>query len=225
MPRIKVCGVSDASFALGAAQRGVDYLGLVFANGSPRQVSPETAQSIVSAVIDSMRLDGSTTRPPQFVGVFVDHHADAIGEIASSAGLDVVQLHGDYDDSAVSALQTKGYKVWRLWAKGDDMAAGHEDAVLLDGRRGTTSGMADWSLVAPLKQANRRIVLAGGISATNIVDAMATGADVVDINSSLEIAPGVKSLYLLDKLLATIASSAQRRTDCGKAARVGWPMT
>ena len=210
MPRIKVCGVSDASFALGAARRGVDYVGFVFANGSPRRVAAEAARSVVAAVRDGMRRDCAATPPPRFVGVFVEHGADEIAEIASGVGLDVVQLHGDYDDRATAALKAKGYEVWRLFrAKEGDLASGCEDAVLLDGRRGTASGMADWSLVAPLKRAGRRVVLAGGISSANIVDAMATGADVVDVNSSLETAPGVKSLHLLDELLATIASSAR----------------
>jgi len=44
-------------------------------------------------------------------------------------------------------------------------------------------------------------VLAGGISASNITDAVATGADVIDVNSSIETSPGVKSLALLDELL------------------------
>ena len=56
--------------------------------------------------------------------------------------------------------------------------------------------------VAPLKAAGRRVVLAGGISAANIADAAATGADVIDVNSAIESAPGVKSLTLLDELLA-----------------------
>ena len=60
---------------------------------------------------------------------------------------------------------------------------------------------ADWSLVEPLRRAGRRVVLAGGISASNIADAVATGADVIDVNSSIETSPGVKSLALLDELL------------------------
>ena len=53
-----------------------------------------------------------------------------------------------------------------------------------------------------LKAAGRRVVLAGGISALNIGEAAATGADIVDVNSSLETAPGVKSADLLGALAA-----------------------
>ena len=89
----------------------------------------------------------------------------------------------------------------------DEMLQGRgmPDAVLLDGSDGKRSGgtgkRADWSLVLALKRAGRRVVLAGGISSANIADAMATGADVIDINSSIETAPGTKSTALLDELL------------------------
>ena len=59
--------------------------------------------------------------------------------------------------------------------------------------------------MAELKRLGRRVVLAGGISAANIAAAAATGADVIDVNSGIETAPGVKSVELLSELLAAFA--------------------
>lgn len=250
MPRIKVCGVTDAAFAVAAARRGVDYLGLIFAEGSPRQVTPEKAHEIVAHV----RADVGTSAvksTPRFVGVFVRHTPEGIVDVATRVGLDVIQLHGDYDDSAVTTLKKRGYEVWRLFnafgqvagadgVKDRDSSRGclrrklqqhevthrllagldllHEesleDTVLLDGRRGNESRRADWSLVAPLKESGRRVVLAGGISAENISAAIATGADVIDVNSSIETSPGVKSLALLDELLRSINFYAVPSNSC-----------
>lgn len=210
MPQLKVCGITDAAFAVEAARRGVRYLGLIFAERSPRRVAVGQACEIVAAV------RGADT--PRFVGVFVDHDAEEIGRIASCVGLDVIQLHGDYGAEAVAALKAKGYEVWRLCGDADVAVARDArpyrtvtqkrdipDAVLLDGRKGAQRGgtgvRADWSLVAPLKLAGRRVVLAGGISAANVAAASATGADILDVNSSIETSPGVKSLVLLDELL------------------------
>ena len=70
--------------------------------------------------------------------------------------------------------------------------------------------MADWSLVGELKRRGFRVVLAGGLSSGNLAIAAKTGADVLDVNSSLETSPGVKSVHLLDELLRiarTIATS------------------
>lgn len=198
MPQLKICGITDAAFAVEAAKRGIDYLGLIFAAGSPRRVTPEEAREIAAAA-----------RGPRFVGVFVEQSVEEIAHIAETVPLDVIQLHGDYGAEEVAALKEKGYEVWRLCGDIDGAAARERDApdaVLLDGRDGARSGgtgkLADWSRVAELKRAGCRVVLAGGISAANIAAAVATGADILDVNSSLETSPGKKSIRLLGEFLA-----------------------
>lgn len=208
MPRLKVCGITDAAFAVEAARRGVDCLGLIFAEGSPRRVTEVRAREIVGAV----RQAGFA---PRFVGVFVKHSVAEIAEIASRVGFEVIQLHGEYSSDEVASLKAQGYEVWRLHGPTTGRTGilpvdSCEDAVLLDGRRGTESHRADWSLVAPLKAVGRRVVLAGGISAANIADAVATGADVIDVNSAIESAPGVKSPALLAELLEAWACTTGR---------------
>ena len=216
VPLLKVCGITDAAFAVEAARRGVDYLGLIFAERSPRRVTVEQAREIVAAVRKTM----APVVPvlPRFTGVFVEHGAEDILRIAEAVRLEVIQLHGDYGAEKVAALKEKGFEVWKLF-DGNDVAVARDarpyraaeqerdapDALLLDGRKGAQCGgtgvRADWSLVGPLKRAGCRVVLAGGISAANIADAAATGADILDVNSSIETSPGVKSLALLDELL------------------------
>ena len=193
-PRIKVCGVTDPDFAAEAARRGVDYLGVIFAARSPRKVDGAKARQIAGAARAAR-----PESPPGIVGVFTDGSAAEIAEMAAAVSLDVIQLHGEFGDEVVSALKAAGYEVWRLYG------SGVEDAVLLDGRDGGKTGgtgkLADWALVGELKKKGLRVVLAGGLSAENCADAAATGADVLDFNSSLETSPGVKSLQKLNELL------------------------
>ncbi len=208
MPLLKICGINDAAFAVEAAKCGANYLGFIFAEGSPRRVTPEKAHAIIAAVDAALRSRETAAALPRFVGVFTSHDTDAIAETAKAAGVDIVQLHGDYGAAEVAALKAFGYEVWRLAPSFDGDFAG-EDAVLLDGRdgarRGGTGRLADWSRVASLQRAGRRVVLAGGISAANIAAAAATGADILDTNSALETAPGVKSPELLRELVAAKA--------------------
>ena len=195
-PKLKVCGINDAAFAAEAARRGVDYLGLIFAAKSPRRVTLGEAKAIKAAAPG-----------PRFVGVFVDTPVEMIVRIAESVPLDVVQLHGPYSDETVDELRRScrlPVGVWRLLGE----APGSEDAVLLDGRDGAKTGgtghRADWSLVPQLKSRGYRVVLAGGLSPENISAAAETGADVLDVNSSLETSPGVKSLERLEELLGRL---------------------
>ena len=197
MPRLKICGITNAAFAIEAARRNVDYLGFIFAAASPRRIAPETARAIASAV-----------KGPRFVGVFAGAQVDEILAVAGQLPIEVIQLHGKYGADAVAALKSRGFEVWRLY---DGTFAG-EDASLLDGRDGRRCGgtglLADWSLVTELKRASRRVVLAGGISAANIAAAVATGADIIDVNSSLETSPGVKSIEKMDEMLAEFRKAA-----------------
>ena len=197
MPGLKICGVRDAEFALEAVRMNASYIGFVFAEGSPRKISAETARDIVAKV-----------KGARFVGVFSGQGVLKILAIAEFVGLDVVQLHGCYSADDVAAIKARGYDVWRL-DSGDGPVG--EDAVLVDGRdgsrRGGTGKLADWSRVAELRREGRRVVLAGGISASNISAAIATGSDIIDVNSSLETSPGEKSVELLHQFMKAFNSS------------------
>ena len=195
MPAIKICGINDAVFARRAEALGADYLGFIFAEGSPRRVTPAQASGIAAA------LSGKAKK----VGVFTATSAHEILEIAKSVPLDVVQLHSlDYGADEIQKLKANGLEVWRL----------HEpcgaDAVLLDGaaggRCGGTGQLADWRRATELAASGVRVVLAGGISAENAAAAAATGCAVLDVNSSLETAPGVKSIERLEAFMSAVRS-------------------
>ena len=193
---LKICGITDGCFARAAAEGGVDYLGFIFASKSPRCVTPERAAEIVAAV--------RTVASPRMVGVFTPRPVADILCVADEVGFDVVQLHGRYAPADVAAVKASGREVWLL-DDGGDPGATVADGILIDGvkgdRLGGTGERSDWSRVAVVKAAGKKAILAGGLSVKNIADAYATGADVLDFNSSLETAPGVKSLDLLAPLL------------------------
>lgn len=210
-PRIKVCGVTDPGFAAEAARRGVDYLGAIFAAGSPRRVDGATARQIAAAARAAR-----PESPPRVVGVFTAGSAAEIAATAAAASLDSIQLHGEFGDDVVAELKGAGYEVWRLYGSAERRSpVDFEDAVLLDGRDGGKTGgtgrLADWALVGELKRRGFCVVLAGGLSAENCAAAAETGADVLDFNSSLEIEPGVKSLQKLDELFDRLAPSMKSR--------------
>ena len=191
MPKIKVCGINDAEFARRAEALGVDYLGFIFAEGSPRRVSPAQAAAIAAS------LKGRARR----VGVFTKAPTEEILEIARRVPLDVVQLHSvGYGADDVARLKACGLEVWRL----DEQCGA--DAVLLDGaaggRCGGTGRRADWGRAAELSASGVRVVLAGGISERNAASAAATGCAILDVNSSLEAAPGVKLAARLESFMS-----------------------
>ena len=200
---LKICGIADPVFACAAAKGGVDYLGFIFSSKSPRCVTPERAAEIVSAVRGGRPI-------PRMVGVFTLRPVADVLRVADEVGFDVVQLHGRFTPEDVAAVKASGREVWLLDDGGDPCATA-ADGILIDGAKGNLVGgtgeRSDWSRVAVVQAAGKKAILAGGLSAANIAAARATGADVLDVNSSLETAPGVKSTKLLAELLVAARSA------------------
>lgn len=204
---LKICGITDVHFASRAAEAGVDYLGFIFASRSPRCVTPERAAEIVATVRKGVS--------PCMVGVFTPCPVADILRISDEVGFDVVQLHGGYAAVDVAAVKASGREVWLL-DDACDPSVTVADGILIDGVKGNQLGgtgeRSDWSRVAVVQAAGKKAILAGGLSAENIAEAYATGADVLDVNSSLETSPGVKSLdrlaALFQKLNEIMSASA-----------------
>ena len=193
---LKICGMTDSAFACAAAEGGVDYLGFIFSSKSPRCVTPERAAEIIAAV--------RKVASPRMVGVFTLRPVADVLRVANEVGFDVVQLHGRFTPEDVAAVKAGGREVWLLDDGGDPCATA-ADGILIDGVKGNLVGgtgeRSDWSRVSVVQAAGKKAILAGGLSVENIADAYATDAEVLDVNSSLETSPGVKSLDLLAPFL------------------------
>ena len=178
--KIKICGTNDAVFAAEAVRLGVDYLGFIFEPSSPRYVTVEKAAEIVASLRRRVRL----------VGVFVRETPAEIIATMRRVGLDVVQLHRRATKEDVDALKAAGYEVWTL-------AGGAEgDGVLFDSSHGDGD--------SAFRDGNYKSIIAGRIGVENVADALALKPDIIDVNSSLETAPGVKSAILLAAFLARL---------------------
>ena len=182
--KVKICGINDAVFAAEAARLGVDYLGFIFEPSSPRFVTPEKAVEIVSS------LDAPLRRRVRLVGVFVRETPAQIIATMRRTGLEVVQLHRRASSEDVAALKHAGYEVWTL-------AGGAEgDGVLFDSSHGNGD--------TAFRIGNYKSIIAGRIGVENVADALALKPDIIDVNSTLETAPGVKSTILLSAFLSEV---------------------
>ncbi|MCC7342434.1 MAG: phosphoribosylanthranilate isomerase [Bryobacterales bacterium] len=182
---VKICGITRLEDALASVEAGADALGFNFFPASPRYVSPEVAGQIVSALPAGIRK----------VGVFVNPEPEAVARIRKTVGLDTVQLHGDEDP----ALFTGVDPLWRALRvdaafRADAIPPWPVEAILLDGPAGVLYGGAglpfDW---AAARGIGCRIVIAGGLDAQNVAEAIRLAQPWgVDSCSRLESAPGIK---------------------------------
>lgn len=218
--QIKACGITRASDALAAAELGADAIGLNFYQPSVRSV--DHAQAL--AVAGSLRAKFSPVET-KIVGVFVNHSIDEIAELVSSVGLDVIQLHGDERPGFVTdfradkpeLVQTpviRAVRVSRDLASINSESLVEEAAgwnavgvqmILLDaavpGEFGGTGHQLDWQALATI-DLDVPIVLAGGLNAENVRDAIRIARPAaVDVASGIESEPGMKDHELLRRFV------------------------
>jgi phosphoribosylanthranilate isomerase len=196
MTRIKICGVTLADDAARVAAAGVDFIGLNFWTKSKRYVAPERAPMLAAVA----RASGAA----KLVGVFVDADVDEILAIAARVELDVIQLHGDEDAEMCRRVSAAMYRpVWKAIAVKSARDVDHLDAwpveaVVLDAptpARGGAGARFDHALAADARRRfpALKIVLAGGLDASNVAAAIAAVDPwVVDVASGVEAGPGIK---------------------------------
>jgi phosphoribosylanthranilate isomerase len=168
---VKICGITRREDAEAAISAGASAIGFVFYPPSPRYVAPERAAGLAE------RLEVWK------VGVFVNETAASIQAVMRAAKLDIAQV---YDGHAPSGVRV--WKAFRLSSALDPARALGAEAVLLDG---PSNGVAfDWSLASG---AAEKVILAGGLDASNVADAIRVAKPWgVDASSRLESSPGVK---------------------------------
>jgi len=190
--RIKFCGITRSEDALAAAECGADAIGLIFAEGSPRQLDTATAAAIAAAV-------------PVFVSrvaLFRDASPERVREVIHSVAIELLQFHGEESPDYCAQFNRPWLKAVPMGRLADSYAVRdylrlHSAAAgfVFDSHGGTSSGGSgrqfDWSRLAEL--APRCLILAGGLGPENVRAAIEQVRPwAVDVSSGIESAPGMK---------------------------------
>ena len=240
-PKIKMCGISKVETIPAIVDAKPDYMGLVFAP-SKRQVTVEQGKTLVDELHKQYeKVYGEFTAPMntdtvqdsqdsqefvqgnsnfekiKTVGVFVNETIEKLLKIAEEVKLDVIQLHGDEDESFIQTLKEQSnVEIWkavqvRSAADAEKWIDSSADMLLFDAyhkdERGGTGEVFDWS---SLDEFERPFMLAGGMDSTNVARAIRTVRPYgIDISSGIEI-DGVKDnekIKAFTNIVRTIALS------------------
>ncbi|PWU67070.1 phosphoribosylanthranilate isomerase [Gracilibacillus dipsosauri] len=189
MVQVKICGLMKQEDIQAASEAGADFIGFVFAK-SKRQLTKEHACELASFV------------PPQVkkVGVFVNEKLEVIEEIAEKADLDYIQLHGDESPDFCSQLSLPVIKAFQIHSLADLEGISTYDCAyyLLDSPAGKYRGgngeTFDWSIVKDRDFLDKKVLLAGGLSAENVEEAIReVNPAGLDVSSGVE-TNGVKDV-------------------------------
>jgi len=202
--RIKICGITTKEDARDAISCGADAIGLVFYANSPRSVSIDQAAQIAAIV------------PPfvSVVGLFVDEPVASIERILSTVAIDLIQFHGDETPQFCQQFGHAWIKALRV-RPGLDLSGACRQydrarGILLDswqeGMPGGTGKSFDWQLA--LGELSLPVVLAGGLHAGNVGNAIATlRPAAVDVSGGVELSPGRKDVHKIRKFIAAVRAA------------------
>jgi phosphoribosylanthranilate isomerase len=180
---VKICGLTTRDAVEAAVAAGADAVGFVFAP-SKRQVTAALATQLAHGV---------PRRIPR-VAVMLHPTQSQLDEVCSAFRPDVLQT--DVED-----LQTlrvpMGLTVMPVVRGGvgvglkPDLQRKYQ-RILFEGPVSGVGSTSDWNGAAQLARTTE-LVLAGGLNATNVADAIATVRPFgVDVSSGVEASPGIK---------------------------------
>ena len=198
---VKICGLARADDVAAVAALEPDAMGFVLHPPSPRAV---TAEQVA---------DWTRDLPPTIlkVGVTVNLDPDGNRRVRETAGLDILQHHG------AEAAPADDGRAWKVAHLGLDEAGrihpGFE-ALLIDSHSrslaGGTGKTVDWDAArAFIAGAGRPVLLAGGLRATNVAEAIRRARPSgVDTSSGVEMEPGRKDLAQVRDFIQAARASA-----------------
>ena len=197
---IKICGISDHNIMSKISNLNVDYVGLVFFEKSPRNISIDKAKLIVNYIGNSTKIVALTVNPSdQFVR-----------NIVNNLSPDYLQLHGEetpyrcfeikkkFKTKIIKAISAKSSKYLNFQINKYKFIT---DKIIIDSPKDNLPGgngkTFNWNFLKKGKK-NINWLLAGGINLSNVSKAIKiTKTKGLDISSGVEISKGEKSPRLI----------------------------
>ncbi len=212
MTKAKICGLSTPESVTAALEGGAAFLGFVFFERSPRNLTPEAAARLVAPLRNRQ---GSV----RTVAVTVDPDDALVDRLMATLKPDLIQVHGKETPSRVREIAQRSgagvIKAFSVSSSADVQQAGAFDGVvehlMFDARPiegsvlpGGTGARFDWSLLAG-RRFSRPHFLAGGLDPWNVGEAIkVSGAPLVDVSSGVERGPGLKDPALITAFLDAV---------------------
>lgn len=207
--KFKFCGITNTGDAQLAIDLKANFIGLIFCKSSPRLINMEQAQKIVN-------LNFQNTLK---VGVFVNSKIDEVLKIINEINLDVIQLHGDEEQSYLEEIKNNSHPQLQIWksfrVRDENSIKGVKNYLnqyfLLDKYSdysyGGTGKRIGRELLKPwlnLQGQGKKIILAGGINFDNVGEFIKLNPWAIDINSGVEDFPGKKNHNLMKAIVKKI---------------------
>ena len=197
--KVKICGMTDAATIQTAINHKVDYLGFVFYQKSPRNLTPKQATLLTKNIPSHINK----------VAVIVNETDQFIEYIKND--FDTFQLHGDEDLNRIKELKKKyNKKIIKAIKVTDENSAkkfqqfeDEVDMFLFDSPAMEKSAKFNWQILQNLK-ITKPYLIAGSINIDNVDEVLKYNPYGIDVSGGVEKNRGVKCgdkiIKFLDKV-------------------------
>jgi phosphoribosylanthranilate isomerase len=204
--KIKICGLKHKTNLFDVVEAGVDYVGMIFYEKSPRYV------------LDSLYPEDVWFLPDEVekIGVFVNASFDEIKKYAKLYQLNLIQLHGNETPEVCKQLQNLGYGVIKAFGVDESFDFNRlkpyhtsVDFFLFDTKTSDYGGSGitfDWNILTNYTL-DIPVFIGGGVSLENLNELLNFNFPFlysVDMNSKLEIEPGLKDILKVQKAVELV---------------------
>ena len=214
-PRIKISGIGNPMDINYVNRVRPDYIGLVFDPEDSSYVDPDVAAELKQSLSPAIKA----------VGMFKDKEIKDIVSIAEKVQVDLVELHGDADNTYINTLRARLHsgipiiKAFKVASESDltSLNSSTADYVLIDIESDTDNDTElEETFNADLLRSagiNKPLFIAGGIRPDNVRRAIHIfNPDAVDAGSSLD-TDGCKDLSKMKKFVSVVRSVSDEFVD------------
>ena len=198
-PLIKICGIKDFNTLNQLIElEAIDFIGFIFFEKSPRNVSNDFLNKV----------NGVNLQNKRAVCVYVNATKEFIQQTSSNFENPILQFHGNESNDFCKSFNKDFWKVIRVKDSNSiNIVSDYPDAsaILFEnytkGLYGGTGSVFDWNLLKDINKNDKKIIISGGINIENVDNAISINPWCIDINSGVEISPGIKDLDLIKQVL------------------------
>ena len=201
---IKICGINDKLSMDAAIESKADYIGLVFYDKSPRNLSLGDAKQLLK----------NRNQHSKIVALTVNSDDDFIRDIEQNIKPDYFQLHGNETPLRCKEIKVKFeipiIKGIGIKNKLDLIKANQDyenlcDILLLDSPSSILPGgngeIFNWNIIKNCEP-SKKWMLAGGLNINNIEKAVKiSNPPAIDISSGVEISKGIKDPEMIKNFI------------------------
>ena len=195
---IKICGITNLESAEFCIDQNANYLGFVFYDQSPRNITNENISETLEKIKNRIDLVAVTKDP-----------SESIIEKISNLPFNFIQVHGSILPNKLAEIKNatgmRIIKAFNILSSADlkylneyqDIA----DFYLFDSKSSGSGVVFDWGILED-KQIKKDFFLSGGLNPYNVTEAIQkTGTKYIDVSSGVEQREGIKDKKLIEQFI------------------------